>query len=405
MTHAARNLDVADVYKSNVLAGTLKRAGNAVEFRYTDDYLDDMDLPDIAWSIPKTTALIEATGGSVPPFFAGLLPEGARLSGVVAATKTSQDDHFTILLAVGSDTIGDVRVVPHGQLPAAVKATFDPELPTPSLREVFDRLSGAESIELDAAALPGVQGKVSAQMYSTPISTTGGSAILKLAPPARLPNLVENEYFFMNAARACGIRIPKLQIVHDQHGIAGLLVQRFDRRGGLRLAQEDACQIADVYPAAKYRLKTETVIELLAETVERGGGSGRQAIMELFRLTAYSYAIGNGDLHGKNYSIHRNERGIWAVSPGYDLLCTQPYAGWNDPMALNLYGRANKWTRAHLIESAARLALPERATRRALDDVVNGVRASIPNLESIGFDEKSTRRLADLVAVRCDELS
>nr|WP_231912530.1 HipA domain-containing protein [Rhodococcus sp. EPR-157] len=58
-----------------------------------------------------------------------------------------------------------------------------------------------------------------------------------------------------------------------------------------------------------------------------------QATAELLRLTAYSYAIGNGDLHGKNYSIHQNGRGMWSVTPAYDLLCTQPYASWNDPMA------------------------------------------------------------------------
>lgn len=400
-----RDVDAADVFKGDVLAGSLTRVGNTVEFRYLPTYLDDPALPHLAWSLPKSPSPTVATGGSVPPFFAGLLPEGVRLSGVITAAKTSEDDHFTILLAVGSDTIGDVRVVPQGARPAPVAATFDSRLPTPNLRSIFVALTGVGSIDLDATAFPGVQGKVSAQMYSSPIATTTGPAILKLAPPARFPRLVENEHFFMSAARRCGIDTPTSRIIHDADGIAGLLVERFDRLGGARLPQEDACQLAGVYPAAKYRLKTESVIATLGATVERGGGSARQATIQLFRLTAYSYLIGNGDLHGKNYSIHVNARGNWAVTPGYDLVCTQPYAGWSDPMALNLYGRANRWTRAHVVDSAHRLGIPARATTRMLDEVTEGVRAAIPALESIGFDEHSTTRLADLIAARCDEIS
>ncbi len=165
-------------------------------------------------------------------------------------------------------------------------------------------------MRVDTASLPGVQGKVSAQMYTSPVATTQGEAILKLAPPNRFPRLVENENFFMTVAESCGLVVPRRHIVTDARGVSGLLVQRFDRDGDRRLAQEDACQINSLYPSSKYRMKTETVLDTLASTVELGGGSARQAALELLRLTVYSYAIGNGDLHGKNYSIRRNTSGI-----------------------------------------------------------------------------------------------
>ena len=400
-----RDVDAADVYKGDLLAGSLTRVGNDVVFRYRSDYLNRASAPDLAWSIPKSSPETRASGGSVPAFFAGLLPEGVRLTGVVTATKTSEDDHFTLLLAVGSDTIGDVRVLPSGQEMSLVGNVFDSRHRVPDLRRLFDSLSTGESVSRDSSALPGVQGKVSAQMYSTPVSTTAGPAILKLAPPARLPRLVENESFFMNLARRCGLSVPEHRMIEDDKGISGLLVARFDRIGEQRLPQEDACQVSGLYPASKYRMKTEAVITLLADNVERGGGSARQATAELLRLTAYSYAIGNGDLHGKNYSIHKNTREIWSITPAYDLLCTQPYASWSDPMALNFYGRANRWTRAHFVESASRLGMPERATLRILDDVCAGVRDGIDEVDVIGFDDKQTRQLKQLLDQRCTELS
>jgi len=50
-------------------------------------------------------------GGALPAYFAGLLPEGRRLSALRRAVKTSADDELSLLLAVGADAIGDVQVV------------------------------------------------------------------------------------------------------------------------------------------------------------------------------------------------------------------------------------------------------------------------------------------------------
>ncbi|CDZ92426.1 Serine/threonine-protein kinase toxin HipA [Rhodococcus ruber] len=403
-------VDSADVYKGDRLAGHLARDGHDVVFRYAQDYLDDPAAPALAWTVPKTAEEVRAGGGSVPPFFAGLLPEGIRLRGAVAATKTSEDDHLTILMAVGADTIGDVRVLPAGARPPTSTLLLDPEaVRREDLHELFDRISGHESVVLDPTSLPGVQAKVSAQMYSAPVATVQGPAILKLAPPRGYPRLVENEHFFMGLATACGLAVAGHQLVYDRRGNAGLLVARFDRWIGPghtvhRTAQEDACQVLGVYPAAKYRLKTERVVEALAAACERGGGSARVATLELLRLVAYSYAVGNGDLHGKNFSIRLTEAGLWAVTPAYDLLCTQPYLGWRDPMALDLYGKGNKLTRRHFVESGGRLGVPERAVTRMLDGIRRGIAGGLDRLPEIGFGERDTARLRDMLVRRADEL-
>ncbi|MFH5212256.1 type II toxin-antitoxin system HipA family toxin [Antrihabitans sp. NCIMB 15449] len=399
-----KSIDRADVYKGETLAGQLIREDSDVVFRYREDYAES-ELPDLAWTIPKSSNEFRATGGSLPPFFAGLLPEGVRLQGVVAGTKTSVDDHMTLLLAVGADTIGDVRVLPAGEEAPAARPAFDPErVRALDLGEVFAAVSGPDALELDPAALPGVQAKVSAVMYSTPLTTKSGPAILKLAPAQGYPQLVENEHFFMSLAVDCGLTVPRHQIVHDRHDRPGLLVSRFDRSSGSSIAQEDACQVMAMYPAAKYRMKTEEIVGALSSVCERGDGSARAATLDVLRLVAYSYAIGNGDLHGKNFSVFASKAGVWTVTPAYDLLCTQPYLSWRDPMALDFYGRANKLTRQHFVESARRLGLPERALTRMLDQVCSGVLAGAEKVDDIGFVDKDTSRLRELLMHRVDEL-
>lgn len=241
-------------------------------------------------------------------------------------------------------------------------------------------------------------------MYSTPLTTKSGPAILKLAPAQSYPRLVENEHFFLSLAADCGLTVPRHQIVHDKHDRSGLLVSRFDRSSGASIAQEDARQVMAMYPATKYRLKTEEIVGALSSVCERGGGSARIATLDVLRLVAYSYAIGNGDLHGKNFSVCAPKAGMWTVTPAYDPLCTPPYLSWRDPMALDFYGRAKRLTRRHFVESAGRLGIPNRALTRMLNQVCSGVVVGAEKLADIGFADDDTTRLRELLLHRVDEL-
>ena len=115
-------------------------------------------------------------------------------------SATSADDHLTLLLAIGADTIGNVCVIPAGFTPPEPPAMFQPERDT-DFRAVFDRLTG--SVQADPVGLAGVQPKISAATWSIPTTTTSGPAILKLNPPTGFPRLVQNEHFFMKMAAGC----------------------------------------------------------------------------------------------------------------------------------------------------------------------------------------------------------
>jgi serine/threonine-protein kinase HipA len=396
-----RDVNSAEVYLDETIVASLARErGDAIQFSYKDVAPkpgSSIRERSVSWSLPITADHpVITTGGAVPPFFAGLLPEGVRLGVVTSSTKTSADDHFTLLLAIGADTTGNVRVLPAGAKPPERKPMFVPERDT-DFRDVFQRLTG--SVEADPVGLSGVQPKVSAAMWSTPANTAFGPAILKLNPPTGFPRLVENEHFFMRMAADCGLNTAKTRLLHDTQGRSALLVDRFDRQGDVRIAQEDACQVAGLYPASKYRVKTETAISVLADACGRGGGSRTAAVLELLKTVVFSWLIGNGDLHGKNLSIYA-PRGWWRPTPAYDLLTTQPYAGWKDPMALTLYGRANRMDRAHFIEAADRLGVRSRAAATMINDIVDAAEPWHDRCAEIGFTARQTDMLSDMLRSR-----
>lgn len=395
-----REVTEADVYVDDEAVANLNRVRDDVVFNYTahhDGNGKSVRERSVAWSLPVTGEYPRTTnGGAVPAFFAGLLPEGIRLGVVVSSTKTSADDHFTLLLAIGADTTGNIRVVPTGTPPPQRLPMFEPERDT-DFRAVFERLT--DSVTSDPRGLAGVQPKVSAATWTTPARTAAGPAILKLNPPDGFPRLVENEHFFMRMAASCGLRVPKTWLLHDAHHQTALLVSRFDRDKDLRIAQEDACQVADLYPASKYRIKTETAITALADACARGGGSRSAAALEMMKTVVFSWLIGNGDLHGKNLSIYA-PGGLWQPTPAYDLLTTQPYAGWKDPMALTLYGRANRLTRRDFVTASTQLGLRERATTRMIDSVIEAADGWFDRCEEIGFDTRQTELLNGLLRSR-----
>jgi serine/threonine-protein kinase HipA len=240
-------------------------------------------------------------------------------------------------------------------------------------------------------------------MWSTPANTTLGPAILKLNPPTGYPRLVENEHFFMRMAVDCGLRAAKTRLLHDADGRSALLVDRFDRRRNTRLPQEDACQVAGVFPASKYRIHAETAITTLADACAQGGGSRPTAVLELLRIVVFSWLIGNGDLHGKNLSIFAPQ-GFWQPTPAYDLLTTQPYTGWKDPMALSLYGRANRLDRSHFVEAATRMGIRERATSRMINSIVEAAEDWPDRCEEIGFTARQTELLTNMLWTRIKTL-
>lgn len=346
----------ADVYKQGTLAGKLRRTDDGgTSFAYTAEYLES-GLPGIASTLPKTAdKAVYTPGGGVPAFFAGLLPEGHRLTVLRDAAKTSFSDELTLLLAVGADVPGDVQVVPRGESPAEPEALADVADPS-----ALDFSSLAEAIDLHA--LPGVQPKASASMLSAPLALGDGRYILKLDPPNH-PHLVENELLHLRAAKALKIPVAVASLVEDRNGVSGLLVGRFDRKndGGrwIRLPLEDGAQVLGLPPASKYNVTSGDVVMSLAKATKAPAIAARNLYLQF----VFAWLTGNGDLHAKNISVVGGQHGGFVVAPVYDIPCTLLYG--DDTMALPLAGRTKGLKARHWLEFAESIGLPQRAAASA----------------------------------------
>ena len=86
-----------------------------------------------------------------------------------------------------------------------------------------------------------------------------------------------------------------------------------------------------------------------------------------------------------------HQKTFWLPTPSYDLLCTQPYAGWRDPMAMMLYAATTRLT--HTPSSDRRT--PRSTPTGGLPDLdsILGRHPWIERCAEIGFDDRTTAHL------------
>lgn len=380
-------MPAADVYKLGVLAARIDREPGETSFSYLPEYLAAGGAP-VATTLPLTGEPRRTPPGSVPPYFAGLLPEGRRLTALVRHLKISLDDEFALLVAVGANAIGDVTVAGEGREPHALEepAELPPKLSEISFAEIATGVP-------ELAAIAGVQEKVSSRMISLPAKLAGAEYILKLNPP-EYPRLVENELYFLELAGRCGIPRAGARLVRDRDDASALLVTRFDRGPeGAANAIEDGCQALDRWPADKYEITSEQLAAGLAANC----AAESVALRDLFAQIAFAAVTGNGDAHAKNFSI-REDGGEWRIAPAYDIPSTVFYGDFT--MALSIGRSKQPPSRRRLLDFAESIGLPRAIAVRSLDSILEGTEAMGSEIESGAIELDQTRLLTGLKQLR-----
>lgn len=354
-----REVNSVRILRKNQHIGTLKRTEAGCEF----EYVKNPAFP-VCSQMPTEQATYRLEGVNLLPYFANLLPEGTRTGRVARSHKTSLDDLFTLLLATAGDAIGDVSITD-------VKGSEYGLVERPSEVKTWAEL---REFRQDTA---GVQDKLSGRTAPARLWRAGKPCLIKFGNPD-FPYLVENEHFFMELARKCGLEAAKTQIQEDETGEKALIVTRFDRaEKNRKLAQEDGCQVMDLYPASKYSVQFHTLVERMSDQC----ASPVLAASELIRQYIFAYMIGNGDLHAKNLSVVEDARsGLIKVSPVYDALTTLCYP-LDQNMALSMLGKASNFKRGAFIELGARFKVPESKIVRDIDTIGSAVLKHIEPLQ------------------------
>lgn len=352
-TPAILGVHLLDHSRGPVRVGTLTRdTDGGVAFTVAETYLRDPDraILSLSWhdigSEEGTRHRLSARGdkiglhGSLPPWFSGLLPEGALRELVLTEMGHGDHDEFDILTRLGADLPGSILITPETQPPASAG---------PLHLESVHGFRATRPEGLVKFSLAGIQLKFTANPNGNRLTLPGsgdtGRCIIKVASDryARLP---EAEYGAMQLAKLIGVDIAPCRLVPREtaegipkemlaHGSQLLVVDRFDRGPqNERVHIEDAGQIIGAIGDRKYTMATtETVINMIS----RFSTDRRADILEAVRRVVADVLLGNGDNHLKNWSFRFPEPGIIRLSPAYDIVPTILFIS-QDDLALQFVG-------------------------------------------------------------------
>ena len=402
------------VYLNDVQVARLTEVNGVMSLAYEPGYAADLRNEPLSHTLPLRVEPYEHR--AIEPFLSGLLPEDIIRTRLGRILQIPRDNTFAFLKAIGGECAGAIAFFDEGTRPVAAEGRFR-RLSDGEAGAILDSLErkpldiGEDGFRISGA---GAQDKLIAcwrdGAVELPLDGTPSTHIIKTAI-RDYPDSVENECFSMKLAKDCGLDCAKCRIAVIG-GKRRYVCERYDRieADGVvrRLHQEDFCQLLRVDPRRKYEsLGGPGVAESMR--LMREMSLTAADTLEFLRRLVFTFLIGNGDAHGKNYSVLYHGRKA-ALSPMYDVMSTAIYPEVSKRMAMKIDGEyAFRWiTRQKFLRQAEKLGLAARTMDKEIDRMRRKIEKQAPLVAaklSVRFPSACYARIVDGILARSEQLA
>lgn len=368
-----------------VRIGTLDGDARAFDFTPAAEAIETFgsNSPVLSTAIPLTAQQRRDRAGRRRNWFAELLPEGDQYEYLLAQGGLRRGDTPAFLARYGRDIAGALQIWD----------LDDPTEPkTPALRPVSDAeirglMQDPRGVPLandrlqGKSSLGGVQPKIvltkTNEGWAQALGGSPSTHILKPRLSGDRASVIYDEEYGARLARR--MRLAAFETgVQVFDGLPALVVERYDRVHAERVHQEDLSQALGASGNEKYQ-ELGGVVSLgrVAQTLQRH--AAEQDLHRLARMVLLAVAVGNLDMHTKNFALLHPRSGEVRLAPAYDMV-PQTHLSGDGRLALSVHGkyRHAEITRADLVEEFHSWGV--RRGQRLIDD-------GLEELESIVASE------------------
>ncbi len=410
-----------ELYFYNWHVGSLTALSNAeFRFQYNQNWMVQLSR-ELPLSMRNGVSF---EGPRMPAFFENFLPEGWTENRIVTTYRLDPNDTVALLGStrkyLSNLTLRPLHI-PDDEFCLdthdTVLADVEPESSRPIVaREVIEddpetNRFWKELRSRGAVGLSGVQPKLPVSLtmeLGRPTVRIGDlrtscTHILKFQSPHH-PSLVENEWATMELARRAGLQVASVRIITFDTDSAfvgnSLIVERYDipMRAALEIEpsrvnlalQEDACSLLLLHRNDKYKTSVERIADSLRDA-DLPVEPDAHGMWRLIEHVAFSWLVGNGDLHAKNVSAVRVIRsgalGAFPTlrsieySPLYDLLSTRMVIP-DDDFAIPVNGKRNRIRPRDIAGVAERWKGQKRMAETLVQQVASNVRLHLHDVLS-----------------------
>lgn len=420
-----------EVWLDRDLAGELSYdpASNRFAFAYTPAWLNSPHAYPLGPTLPLSPAPAtpDEHSANVRQFFENLLPEGQALDDAANAYRISKANLTGLLIALGRETAGAVRLVMHG-----AQRQDEERRRLLTREELSERIRARPQTSFTVwdgkvrLSMAGFQDKLPVlddvgAWYLVEGPDLASTHILKPDPiNPSLVGLTSNEFFCMKLAAAAGLETATVELHHVPEPV--LSVARFDRYRKAAAVRRrhviDGCQLLGLQSGFKY---------------ERPYGDGRdvrdirdgaslagffaatdtspqpaKARLQLLRWLVFQVLLGNTDAHAKNLSFYMTGTGP-VQAPAYDLLCGALYKAGNVSqtyaMAIGDAFSTEELSAYEWAQFCVATNTNPTLVRREIERDVKAIRTQLPKVSEEVIRHGAVRevvsRITDVVEAEC----
>ena len=322
-------------------------SNNAQEFAYADDWINAKHARPISLSMPLGPEGTVYRGAVVENFFENLLPDNKAIRERIRQRFTTRSSRaFDLLAEIGRDCVGAIQLTAEDEPSVEVRTINSESIDADGIAQLLGRTLAGPTLgrgddEGDfRISLAGAQEKTALlridEQWRRPLGATPTTHILKL-PMGEGPqgidmtNSVENEWLCAQILHAYGVDTAPCWM--DQFGdYKVLIVERFDRRRApdgswmMRIPQEDFCQATGTDRERKYEADGGPGIKRIMDLL-LGSTRSEQDRTDFLRTQLLFWMLCAIDGHAKNFSLFLEPRGLFRLTPRYDVLSAYPFLG------------------------------------------------------------------------------
>jgi serine/threonine-protein kinase HipA len=350
--------------------GTLFSAGdNDYRFAYDPDLVDEIGsgggLLSNAFPLRREPFSAETTRA----YIEGLLPEGPRRRRIGKELGLDHVDGYQVIAELGQDCPGAVTFLPDGEEvekrgPENVQWLEEGEL-AELLKAPPPTYFGEDGGRRMRAALPGMRHKLSLvrdeenDRWGWPEAGVPSTHVIK-PDTGEYPEYIANEMFCMSIFRQAGLPVAKAS-VEEIGGRRCIVSPRYDRAGEFpktkRLHAETFVQALGISPDGEEGTEEGEAPDFAEATGLLNAVGRSDDVVNLLTAAFCNYIVGNGDAHGRNFSLLNDastsvDEGPgrqWPIAPFTDLTSTAVY---DDPINTGLVIADDYSEVAYLLEIA-----------------------------------------------------
>ncbi|MDR2901755.1 MAG: type II toxin-antitoxin system HipA family toxin [Lactobacillales bacterium] len=321
-------IETLNVFMKGVLVGHLFWDHKHLSFSYTNEYRSDPTSAQLSLSLPLSHDLFPES--DVEAYFSGLLPDENLRRRLARHLHVSDANTFGLLKEMGAECAGAVSILPDGMKP---NNPLKPSFKALSEEESYELLMSLKKNPLGVDAYgnyrisgAGAQDKLMVCLFDSdiylPQNGTPSTHIIKTNIEG-LQDTCQNEYFCMELAQMIGLEAPAVRLLSLKDKVF-YAVERYDRiydsnNHLVRLHQEDLCQAMGYNPKIKYENEKGPGLLECQKCIKSNSAIAGRDMVRFVRIILYNFLIGNGDAHGKNFSLLYHQNNVF-LAPFYDLM-------------------------------------------------------------------------------------